>query len=217
VLIVFVNLEAGMEGNSLRDDGDGVDDNSNTSNLDTDNSALPGTIPEKSGALLLGELTSHVETATEAPILNKDGTIRKKPGRKPGQKTGMAASEIPNGEGAQTATLSPTKPKTPQEKKSVRLGCDQTARAILGTTVGAMRELVGPEWDFSSQEEADGMRIALAAFIEAKGGGEMSPELALLLVTCGYAGPRFAHENTRAKIGGFFKSCYNAIRDVFKR
>jgi hypothetical protein len=80
-----------------------------------------------------------------------------------------------------------------------------------------MRELVGPEWDFTSQDEADGMRIALAAFIEAKGGGEMSPEIALILVTCGYAAPRFQHENTRTKVGGFFASAWNGFKALFSR
>jgi len=188
-------------------------DNSGTSGIDN-SQALPDSLPENSGAMLLGELTAHIEPVQEPVILNKDGSVRKKPGRKPGQKTGMAASEVTAPEGA---TLSPAKPKTPQEKKSVRLGCDQTARAVLGTLVGAMRELVGPEWDFQSQEEADGMRIALAAYIEAKGGGEMSPELSLLLMTSGYAFPRFGHANTREKFTGFFKTVYNAIKGIFSR
>lgn len=195
-------------------------DNSNSSQVSgtpdnvppVDAATSPEIIREAEG-VTLAALVDNGPAHSEPVILNKDGTVRKKPGRKPGQKTAMPA---PAADG-ETATLSPAAPKTTQEKKAVRLGCDQTARAILGTTVGAMRELVGPEWDFQSQEEADGMRIALAAFIEAKGGGEMSPELALLLVTCGYAGPRFAHENTRSKFGAFFGGVWNAIKGVFSR
>lgn len=178
-----------------------------------DAATSPEIIPADS--VTLSDLLDNAPTSGKTVILNRDGTVRKKPGRKPGQK-----NAVPNASDTSApagATLSPAAPKSPQEKKAVRLGCDQTARAILGTTVGAMRELVGPEWDFTSQEEADGMRIALAAFIEAKGGGEMSPEIALILVTCGYAGPRFAHENTRAKVGGFFASAWNGFKALFSR
>lgn len=195
-------------------------DNSNSSQVSgtpdnvppVDAATSPEIIREAEG-VTLAALVDNGPAHSEPVILNKDGTVRKKPGRKPGQKT---ATPAPAADG-ETATLSPAAPKSPQEKKAVRLGCDQTARAILGTAVGAMRGLVGPEWDFQSQEEADGMRIALAAFIEAKGGGEMSPELALLLVTCGYAGPRFAHENTRSKFGAFFGSAWNAFKSLFSR
>lgn len=177
-----------------------------------DAATSPEIIPEAQG-VTLAALVDTGPAVSQPVILNKDGTVRKKPGRKPGQKT--AAPVAP--EAGDTATLSPAAPKSPQEKKAVRLGCEQTARAILGTTVGALREFIGPEWDFQSQEEADGMRIALAAYIESKGGGEMSPEMAMLLVSCGYVAPRFKHENTRTKVGGFFKGAWEAIKGVFSR
>jgi len=150
----------------------------------------------------------------ECPILNKDGTIRKKPGRKPKNATVARGETAPESE---AATVAPVAPKTPQEKKAVRLGCDQTARAILGTVVGVMREAVGEEWDFNSQEEADGMRIALSAYIEAKGGGGMSPELAMVLVSSAYVAPRLKHQNTRDKLGAFFGGAWKALRGVFSR
>lgn len=126
--------------------------------------------------------------------------VKRKPGR-PRKNKEMAPAQ----------DKEPAQPKSPAEKKSVRLGCDQTARAILCTVVGGLRELVGPEWDFADQAEADGMRIALGAYLEAKGGGEMSPEIALILMTCGYAGPRFAHENTRSKFSAFFGKIFAII------
>jgi hypothetical protein len=197
----------------------GFVDNANPSNDSGENitrdnvsTSLPETVPQ---SLTLSGLIGETEMQAQPTILNKDGSVKKKPGRKPGQKN--AVTPPVEGEETMQATMSPTAPKTPQAKKAVRLGCDQTARAILGTTVGALREFIGPEWDFTSQEEADGMRIALAAYIESKGGGEMSPEVAMLLVSCGYIAPRFKHENTRSKVGGFFKSSWDAIRDVFRR
>jgi hypothetical protein len=179
-----------------------------------DAATSPEIIPPQ--AVTLSDLSGDTAGA-KTTILNRDGTVRKKPGRKPGQKNAVHSTTSATDSTGEPATLSPATPKTPQEKKAVRLGCDQTARAILGTAVGAMRELVGPEWDFTSQEEADGMRIALAAYIEAKGGGEMSPEVALILVSCGYVGPRFAHENTRTKVGGFFRGAWEAFKGVFSR
>lgn len=184
------------------------DDLDNSTPLENDTPApLPEIVHEQT--VRLSDLTdTTIDTTTVA--LNRDGTIRKKPGRKPGQKNTPTV--------ATPATHDPDTPaKTPQDKKAVRLGCDQTARAILGTAVGAMREIVGSEWDFTSQEEADGMRLALAAFIEAKGGGSMSPEIALILVTCGYVAPRFQHDNTRTKVGGFLAKVWDGLRGLFKR
>jgi len=191
-----------------------------------DNAESPAVLPPVGAAtspeiitpesVKLSDLLGGGQTPAQTTILNRDGTVRKKPGRKPGQKNAVSSAPATDQTG-EPATLAPATPKSPQEKKAVRLGCDQTARAVLGTVVGAMREFVGPEWDFANQEEADGMRIALAAYIEAKGGGEMSPELALILVSTGYAAPRFAHQNTRDKFGRFFGGAWNAIKDVFKR
>lgn len=193
-------------------------DNSDTSKID-DNIAPGSGVGEASPEIVASGAVTLDSLQVDAPpvegaILNRDGTVRKKPGRKPGQKNGMKATEVTP---AETATLSPKTPQTPAAKKAVRLGCDQTARAILGTAVGAMRELVGPEWDFQSQEEADMMRLALGAYIEAKGGGEMSPEIAMALATSGYAFPRFAHQNTRDKFGAFFGKAWAGFKSLFKR
>lgn len=187
-------------------------DNSSTPDDSATAATVTGNDSTTSAATLDG-LLGPVQPV-EGPILNKDGTERKKRGRKSNAERAKLAQSEP---ATAPATLSPSAPKTPQEKKAVRLGCDQTARAVLGTVVGAMRELVGPEWDFQSQEEADGMRIAVAAYIEAKGGGEMSPEVALLLVSTGYAAPRLQHQNTRDKLGAFFGGAWKALRGVFSR
>lgn len=183
-----------------------VDLDKNGSSVAGDGESLPEIIHETREVDI-----SDIVTAPTAPatvILNRDGTVKRKPGRKPGQKNSLT-SAVASDSDAQ-ATVS-----TPATKKAVRLGCDQTARALLNTTVGVMREVIGDEWDFESEEEATGMRIALAAYIESKGAGEMSPEIALLLVTCGYALPRFTHDNTRSKFKSFLSTCLNAVRSIF--
>jgi hypothetical protein len=80
-----------------------------------------------------------------------------------------------------------------------------------------MIALVGPEWDFQNQAEADGMKAAVSAYIEAKGDGQLTPEAMLLLVVAGYALPRAAHENTRSKLEGFFSGLWNGLKSIFRR
>lgn len=157
----------------------------------------------------------------QEPVLNKDGSVRKKPGRKPGQKNGMPPpTQVPG-----TVTNAPISSggpaKSPAERRAQRAASEELARAVLATAVGSMVAIVGPEWDFQSQQEADGMKAATAAYIEAKGDGQLSPEAMLLLVVAGYALPRAAHENTRHKFGRFFSAAgawlKSAFRAIFSR
>lgn len=150
-----------------------------------------------------------------SPILGANGQPKKKPGRKPGQKSAVFTPAPGEVTGATVTTGSG--PKSPAERKAQRVASEELARAVLSTAVGTMVTLVGPEWDFQSQAEADGMKAATAAYIEAKGDGQISPEAMLLLVTLGYALPRAAHENTRTKFGAFFSGAWNAFKSLFKR
>ena len=153
--------------------------------------------------------------AQEHPaILNRDGSPRKKPGRKPGTKNAPRPAEI--GVVSDAPINTGSGPKSPMQRKAERASAQELARAILATAVGSMNALVGPEWDFQTQEEADGMKAALAAYIEAKGDGQLSPEAMLLLVVAGYSLPRFAHENTRSKFGGFFGKVLEGLKSGFR-
>lgn len=150
---------------------------------------------------------------TDNPLLGRDGQPRRKPGRP--RKTPAPETE-PTGQTILAAT--PVKNSdTPAQRRANKVASTEVARALLNVSVGAMSSLVGPEWEFSSQEEADGMRVAVAAYIEAKGDGNVSPEAMLLLVIAGYAVPRAAHENTRSKLGGFFKGVLNGLKSLFTR
>lgn len=108
-------------------------------------------------------------------------------------------------------------PRTPAERKAQRVASEELARAVLGTSVGAMVALVGPEWDFQSPDEAAGMKAAVATYIDAKGDGKISPEAMLLLVVAGYALPRTAHPNTRDKLGAFFGGLWSSLKNGLQR
>lgn len=118
-------------------------------------------------------------------------------------------------EGSPVVAPAPTS-KTPAERKAQTAASAEVARAVVGTTVGAMIALVGPEWDFESQQESDGVKGAVAAYIDAKGDGKVTPETMLLLVVAGYALPRTAHQNTRDKLGAFFGGLWSSLKTGVK-
>ncbi len=153
------------------------------------------------------------DNAPAAP-LNRDGT----PKRKPGRPRKMALEDQQNLPGVDpTSPAANPTPKTPAARKSSRISSAELSRAILHLSVGGMAALVGPEWDFNSPEEANGMRSAVGAYIEAKGDGKISPEALLALVVASYAVPRFSHENTRSKLGGFFGKVWDGFKSLWKR
>ena len=115
-------------------------------------------------------------------------------------------------EAAPIVAAAPATAKTPAERKAQAAASDELARALVGTSVGAMIALVGPEWDFQSPEEAQGVKAAVSTYINAKGDGKITPEAMLLLVVAGYALPRTAHQNTREKLGAFFGGMWSALK-----
>jgi hypothetical protein len=144
--------------------------------------------------------------------MNKDGTPRKKRGRKLG---GHNATPFPSA--TTQAIAAPKQTLTPAQKAQVKLTAEATAKLMLNSAVGVMVQLVGPEWDFQSQEEADAMKQATAAYIEAKGGVNMSPEVCLLLAVSGYSLGRMQHQNTQAKFSAFFGKVWAEFTGLFKR
>ena len=179
----------------------------------------PQDMPAATGeaSLSLGDLVGVHTGAGEAlpPPLTIEGAPRRKRGRPRKDVSAQTAPpEIKLGDNAQAA---PTQKLTPAQKKSVKVSSDAAARQILGVTVGTLVGLIGEEWDFESQAEADNMRAALAAYLEAGGGLDVSPTMALTMAAGGYALPRLKHQNTRQKLGAFFKSGIQAILGVFRR
>lgn len=148
--------------------------------------------------------------APESPdiVRNKDGTVRRKPGRKPGQQSGTGQSSVSN----VTAKV-----KTPAQKKAETLTNEQTALFIITMTSNMLIGGIGKEWEFNDQQEADTIKAVTTAYLESKGGAGLSPESMLLLTLSAYAMPRFQHENTRTKLGAFFGSAWQAFKSLFRR
>lgn len=195
-----------MSDGPLRDDGDL--DNQNPLEIETPDAVTsPATISNIVD--LYQDRQDIVRDESGAPILAANGLPRKKPGRKP---KGLEPA------GATPATpATPTAAPSPLERKAQRVASTELARSILATSVGAMMTLVGPEWDFRDQQEADGMKAAVASYIDAKGGGQVTPEMMLILVVGGYTLPRLAEENTRSKFSQFFGWVKNGLRAIFSR
>lgn len=176
--------------------------------------------PAESGGVTLEALVGghavHDTAALPLPT-NLDGTPKRKRGR-PRKVQGGEPPAINLGDSpAPVATPAPKRVISPNEKKANRLACDEMARQILNTVVGGMKTAVGPEWEFESAEEAQGMKAALSAYIEYKGGGEMTPDAAMALAALSYTAPRFAHKNTREKFGAFFGSVKRGFLALFGR
>lgn len=166
---------------------------------------------------ILGHYAPAAPSDQPPPIAtNRDGSVKRKPGRP--RKVAQVGGEIPTinlGDGSAPAT--PALAKTPAQRRAQRVSSDELARAILNVSVGGMASLVGPEWQFNSPDEAQGMKSAVSAYIEAKGDGNITPESMLLLVVASYAAPRFAEPNTRDKFGAFFGGAWKAFKGLFGR
>ena len=189
-----------------------------------ENSLPSGAMPDAGEAVaaasldsITGDYIALVDTAQTPPPLNRDGTPKRKPGRPRKNPASGNPPVIDLGDTPASVPASPAAPKTPAQRRAQRVSSDELARMILNLTVGGAAALIGEEWQFQTPEEAQSMKATLSAYIESKGDGNASPEAMLLLVTAAYAVPRFAHENTRSKLGAFFGKCWNAITGVFKR
>lgn len=180
----------------------GVREDDNSSGNETSDNVSDGIDQVDSVSLLAASL--GVEYA-DKPALNMDGTLRKKRGRKPGQKNGEKT--VVTGEVKKTAT----------QTQAQKLTAEQTAKLLLHTGVGVLVELIGAEWDFESVEEATMLKTSVAAYIESKGGAQLSPELILVLALGSYALPRARHRNTREKITYFMREVAGKVLRLFKR
>lgn len=90
----------------------------------------------------------------------------------------------------------------------------QTAVFLVNTVTGILSRTIGPEWA-ADKTETKGLSDATKQYLDSVGGLEISPGMALCLAVASYAAPRFAHENTRSRLGRVYDWCrdrYHAIR-----
>lgn len=164
--------------------------------------------------VLTGE---HVEKAAQAddgaqgPVrLNKDGTIAKKRGRKPGQKSATVSGPVNS-----VSNLPPVNQpeNAASDNQPQKISTEESARwsANIVFNVGGFvfgDELGKPK----DKDEANAMKAAFKNYYDVKGTPNIPPEIGLLLAIGFYAAPRLRHESMSEKVGrwidgvkGFFR------------
>lgn len=149
------------------------------------------------GELVRGNVIGEIYGArgSNSVPLNRDGTVKRKPGRPSNASRGLPG----------------TPAKSEPEKRSARISSTEASRAIVNLSNSFLVGALGDEWQFDSQAECDGMREAVAAYVEAKSDGTMSPDALLALVVAGYAAPRVTRPVTRGKIRTFLARVWDRL------
>lgn len=158
--------------------------------------------------------TNNTSGAIDAPYgLRADGSPRRKPGRP--RKT--AAPVVSRGAAQEVApAVSRPKVRSKAEVKAHQVSSAEISRALFAMYCTTMAKLIGDEWMPHSQDEADGMRASIAAYVESKGEGRLSPEVMLAINLGVYSAARLEHENTRNKLGAFFGKMWGWAKTAYK-
>lgn len=203
-----------MDNPVIAENGNGVAGEQQMENANQETQADSGT----PAAVGVGDILGGIGDAPQVPAgdldapwgRKADGTPKAKPGRRP--KDAPAADAAPGA----PAAPAPRRARTKLEAKASEVSSQQIARVLFASFATGMSNLVGPEWNPESQEEADGMRAAIAAYVDAKSEGKLSPEMMLALALAGYTVSRLAHENTQSKFGALFGKMWSAAKSGFK-
>jgi hypothetical protein len=146
------------------------------------------------------------------PVINKDGTFARKPGRRPGA---QAASKAPDsGTGPQAQPL-------PQGAgAAIPGGSKEMAVVIARTFTAVLTRAVGDEWSPTSVAEMRHLEEATEKYLVSIGGVQLSPAANMIIAYGAYGLARMGHENTRTKTSrviGWVKSKLAGLFYVFKR
>lgn len=184
-------------------------------------------------------ISAHVDTAVESAVsqwvgfdpeihaVNPDGTPklrtngsyalkrgRKRGGTFPVPGADHATAGIPD-PGADTAQATPPVTSAPQVAAAT-LNNAQTALFLVTSVTGVLSRAIGPEWA-AEKSEVKGLSDATKAYLDATGGLNLSPGIALSLAIASYAAPRFAHENTRSRFGRMYDWCRDRFAVIRSR
>lgn len=125
---------------------------------------------------------THATDQWGQPILNKDGTYRRKRGRKKGSRN--------------SATDSPA-----QETSSIPLiSTDEAAKQSANLFINTGVLVFGDEWAPESKEEAGALKNAFKNYYDAKGVPNIPPEYGLAFALGAYSLNRLTKDNTRTKL-----------------
>jgi hypothetical protein len=136
---------------------------------------------------------SSQQAALNGVTLNKDGTPRKKRGRKPGQ----------------TNTPAQITQQTPQID-DVIVG---TAQFTVDAITGALAMMIGPEWQ-AEKDERETLIAQTAHYFRTQNISDIPPGVLLAIVCAGYAMKRVQNENTATKLKVFAVRAWGAIKNV---
>lgn len=160
--------------------------------------------PEITLDALLAEHAHAPESSAIAPppmpegvVYNRDGSVRKKRGRKPGQKAAPAPEGDATPENAAPATLA----------SAPKMSSRQAANLFTGLTVHSAVILFGQEVGQASDEEGKMLAGAYKDYFDAKGGLDLPPEVGLIFAIGAFYAPRVMHEKSktfREKVAGVF-------------
>jgi len=137
------------------------------------------------------------------PKRRGDGSYAMKRGRKPGQK---AATIIQPGAGM----------VAPTDATRETISNDEAARQVCNVVVGGAVALIGAEWQPIDKAEADGLRLGVKNYFDAKGQINLPPEIGLAMAVLAYSLPRFQHENTKSKALEFLRALWRGAKNIVR-
>lgn len=136
---------------------------------------------------------SAQQAALSGVTLNKDGTPRKKRGRKPGS----------------TNTPAQIAATTPQLDETI-VG---TAQFTVDAVTGALAMIIGPEWQ-AEKDERETLIAQTAHYFRSQNIADVPPGVLLALVCAGYAVKRVQNENTATKLKIFALKSWAFMKSV---
>lgn len=144
-------------------------------------------VSEKTGDVFNPDI--HVSRNGE-PVLNKDGSFRKKPGM--GSPNAKRTLNYPGGSGAPESAE-----ETPELSPQMSLAAESAAAIYINTGV----VFFGAEWlpDRETTEKEE-LVAAFEQYLLAKGITDIPPGLALAITMFGYAAKRFERPQTKTRL-----------------
>lgn len=151
----------------------------------------------------------HITDAEGKPVINRDGFITRKRGRKKGTPTTQKI-KLPNG---QTATVQIPAAENEDVKRQ------QAAYISAGGFINIGVMIFGEEW-LPEQKPVDEHRLIVQAFddyYKVKGVADIPPGVALVIALGGYGIKRLAKPNTKTKFQLIVGSVIERAKGIFNR
>lgn len=155
-------------------------------------SDIVGLAAQQASAYDSFDASLHAVNPDGSPKLKKGGGYALKRGRKkndPTQPTQVGVSTI-------RSSADPA--------SDVRITNDQAAAMFSGMTVGVCTMLLGKEWEVDNAAEKKALVESTRSYLDATGGADMSPGVALILTWIGgYGFPRLVMPETQSRLTRF--------------